>query len=82
MAKVSDMIGDFAHPAGEEAGRSVDMDRILELACEMRELLDAIYKWNCVVDQEELIATWEYLNPMERAAWTKVVQARGRDGSN
>lgn len=74
------MIGDYA-PAQGEAGRDVDMDRILQLACEMRELMDAIYKWNCVVDKEELIATWEYLNGMERAAWAKVVQARGR-GSN
>ncbi len=79
MTKVTDIIGDFAHPAGD-AGRAIDIDRILQLACEMRQLLDAIYRWNICCDQEELIATWEYLNPMERAAWAKVVQARGRDG--
>lgn len=77
MAKTSDMIGDFAHPAGK-AGRGVDMDRILALATEMRDLLEAIYRWNCVVDQEELVAAWEYLNAGERAAWHKVCEARGR----
>jgi hypothetical protein len=79
MTKVSDMIGDYA-PAQGEAGRVVDMDRILELAREMRTLLDAIYRWNLVCDQDELIATFEYLNAMERDAWRKVVQARGRHG--
>jgi hypothetical protein len=76
MTKTSEMMGDFAHPAGE--AKSIDMDRVIALANEMRGLLEAIYRWNLVCDQEDLIAAWEYLNAMERAAWHKVVQARGR----
>ena len=75
--KTSDMIGDYAHPAGE-AGRDVPVELAESVAAEMRELLDVIYKFNCVCDSDVMVAAWEYLNPMERAAWTKTVQARGR----
>jgi hypothetical protein len=77
MTKVSDMIGDFAHPAGE-GGRDVAQDLAESVAGEMRELLDVIYKFNCVCDPDVMIAAWDYLNAGERAAWARVVYARGR----
>jgi hypothetical protein len=77
MTKVRDMIGDYADPRGS-SGWSVPVELAEATAQEMRELLDTIYKFNCVLDQDVHIAAWEYLNAMERAAWTKVVQARGR----
>ena len=78
MAKVSDMIGDYS-PAQGEAGRDVPQELAESVAAEMRELLDVIYKFNCVCDQDVMVAAWEYLNAMERSAWSKTVQARGRD---
>ena len=78
MAKVSDMIGDYADPAGN-MGRDVPQVRAEYVAAEMRQLLELIYRFDCVVDKEEQIAAWQLLNAMERAAWAKVVQARGRE---
>ena len=77
MVKVTEMIGDYAEPLGIE-GYSVDHDVAVRIAGEMREMLDAIYKFNCVCDSDEMLAAWMHLNAMERAAWRKCVEARGR----
>lgn len=77
MAKVTDMIGDYAEPLGRE-GYSVDHDVAVRIAGEMREMLDAIYKFNCVCDNDEMLAAWIHLNAMERDAWKRCVNARGR----
>ena len=77
MAKVNDMIGDYTDPRGN-SGWSIDPAIVDSVAHEMRGLLEAIYRYNCVADQDVMIAAWEHLNAMERRAWALVVQARGR----
>jgi hypothetical protein len=77
MVKVSDMIGDDDH-SGALPGWHIPQEIAENVANEMRELLEAIYKYNCVLDQDVQLAAWGYLNAMERRAWKLVVQARGR----
>jgi hypothetical protein len=79
LTKVSDMIGDFAHPAGE-VGRGVDQELAESVAREMRELLQNIFEFNKALGEDVLFAAWDHLNAMERRAWALVVQTRGRDG--
>ncbi|HXN96009.1 MAG TPA: hypothetical protein VN879_16005 [Candidatus Acidoferrales bacterium] len=83
MAKVTDMIGDYADPRGD-SGRSVDEERAIQLAGEMRQILNRdleevdialeAYLYNCQVDQDEMIAAWDHLNAMERRAWREYVR--------
>ena len=83
MTKVSEMIGDFAHPAGE-AGRSVPLEIAEECAAEIRQMINRdleepqialnCYLYNCQVDQEEIIAAWDYLNAGERRAYKEYVR--------
>lgn len=83
MAKVADMIGDYAEPRGD-AGYSVDHDDAVRLAENMRavmnadreEALIAAAAWtlNLQCDQDELIAAWEFLNAGERRAWREFVR--------
>lgn len=83
MAKVSDMIGDYADPRGD-SGRSVDTDIAIKVAGEMRQILNLdleevdialkAYLFNCGVDSEELIAAWDHLNAGERRAWREFVR--------
>lgn len=77
MAKVSEMIGDYAEPRGL-SGYSVPPELAQSTAVEMRSLLDAIYRFNCIVDTDAMLAAWDHLNAMERTAWSKCVQAMGR----
>ena len=76
--KVSLLIGDYADPHGS-VGSSVPDERADLVATEIRELLDAIYKFNCVVDREEFVAAWPKLNSRERAAYKHCVAAGTRD---
>jgi hypothetical protein len=80
MVKVTDMIGDYAHPAGD-AGRDVDQVEAMSLANNLRGLLNAdldedtiamfVYDRTFVLneDQDLFIAAWEFLNAGERRAW-------------
>lgn len=80
MTKVSDMLGDFAHPAGD-SGRDVDQEKALHIAIGMRVVLNSdlseellaqsIQIINREMDQESMIAAWELLNAGERAAWKR-----------
>lgn len=82
MAKVSDMIGDFAEPRGD-AGYSVDHDIAARIASEMRQILNRDLDevdvalearlYNRSIDSEELIAAWGLLNAGERATWKRFV---------
>jgi hypothetical protein len=82
MAKVSDMIGDYAEPRGN-AGYSVDHDiasavtaemrRIMALDLEELDVATAVQVYNAEVDSEEMIAAWELLNTTERASWRRFV---------
>lgn len=78
MAKVAQMIGDFA-PAAGEAGRGIDHEVASRLAGEMRQILNRdleeadialeVYLYHLTLDQDEYIAAWEHLNAMERRGW-------------
>jgi hypothetical protein len=82
MAKVRDMIGDYAEPRGD-SGYSVDTDVALRIAGEMRQILNLdldeidisleVQIYNRSADSEELIAAWEHLNAGERRAWRQFV---------
>jgi hypothetical protein len=76
--KVSELIGDYGDPLGN-GGSSIPDERADEVATEIREMLDAIYKFNCVVDREEFVAAWPRLNSRERAAYKHCVAAGTRD---
>jgi hypothetical protein len=83
MAKVSDMIGDFAEPRGD-SGYSVDHDIAIRIAGEMRQILNMdleeidiafkAYLFNRTIDSEEMIAAWSHLNAGERRAWREFVR--------
>ncbi len=83
MAKVSDMVGDYAEPRGD-AGYSVDHDVAIRVAGEIRQILNMdleeidialkAYLFNRSVDSEELIAAWDHLNAGERRAWREFVR--------
>lgn len=83
MAKVSDMIGDYCDPRGN-SGFAVDHDIAARIAGDMRQImcmdLDEIdiglkaYLFNIEIEQEEMIAAWELLNPGERRAWREFVR--------
>ena len=81
MAKVSDMIAVLSGHAGD-APLDIDNERALEIAGEMRALLEAIYRFTCVCDSDEMLAAWAHLNAMERDAWKRCVDARGRNVGN
>lgn len=82
MAKVSDMIGDYAEPRGD-LGYSVDHDIATRIAGEMRQILNqdldeadiatAVQVFNRLIDAEEMIAAWAHLNAGERASWRNFV---------
>lgn len=77
------MIGDYAPPAGD-SGRGVDTDVAINLACQIRAVMNAdrdefliaaaAYLLNSQCDQDELIAAWEHLNAGERRAWREFVR--------
>lgn len=83
MAKVSDMIGDYAEPRGD-LGYSVDHDTASRLASDIRAIMNAdrdesligaaAYLYNSQCDHEELIAAWDLLNAGERRAWREFVR--------
>jgi hypothetical protein len=83
MAKVSDMIGDYAEPRGD-AGYSVDHEVAMRLASDIRAIMNAdreedliaasAFLYNSQCDHEELIAAWEFLNAGERRAWKEFVR--------
>jgi hypothetical protein len=77
MAKVTDMLRGHDHPR-DNLGFSIPLEIAECRAAEMRTMLEAIYRYHCVLDQDELIAAWEYLNTLERAAWHQVIQARSK----
>ncbi len=77
MAKVSDMLRDTDSRAAD-AALEVDNERAIEIAEEMRTMIEAIYRFTCVCDSQEMLAAWTHLNGMERDAWKRCVQARGR----
>ena len=81
MAKVSDMLRGYDTYVGD-MGRDVLRSRAEYVAAEMSQMLETIYRFHCVVDKDELLAAWDLLNAMERAAWKLAVKARGRDGSH
>lgn len=64
--------------ARDGLGSDIAQDRAIEIAEEMRTMLEVIYRYNCVCSSEEILAAWEYLNGMERDAWKRCVEARGR----
>lgn len=74
--KVSELVGDYAEPLGKS---TVPDERADQVATEIREMLDAIYRFNCVVDREEFVAAWPKLNSRERAAYKHCVAAGTRD---
>lgn len=83
MAKVSDMIGDYAEPRGD-LGYSVDHEIAQRLADGMRKVMNAdreerlisaaAHLFNSQCDHEELIAAWGLLNAGERRAWREFVR--------
>ena len=85
MAKVTDMIGDYAEPRGD-LGYSVDPDiaqsaaedmrAILKMDAEEQEIAVAAFELNrrLNADQELFIAAWELLNPGERRGWREYVR--------
>lgn len=85
MAKVSEMIGDFAAPQGE-GGRAVPWEVANRIAGEIRQVMNEdlseedmavqAYCLNIYLqrDQDELIAAWDLLNARERRAWKELVR--------
>lgn len=53
----------------------VSKDRAMFIAAEVREMIDVIYKFNCVVDPDELLAAWGYLTAAERTAYKEALKA-------
>ena len=76
MAKVHDMIGDYAAPHGD-MGMSVDHETATRIAGEIRERLRAAcavaVAYDAECDHDGLIAAWEHLNAGERRAWKELV---------
>lgn len=86
MAKVTDMIGDYAEPRGS-LGYSVDYITAAKIANEMRVIMNMDLEESdiavqvCIYNQElntkgadEFIAAWELLNAGERRAWREFVR--------
>ena len=80
MAKVTDMVGDYADPLGD-AGLNVDPEVAEGTAFFIRELLDRASQEACEleshINHDAYFAAWRIMNAVERAAF-KALVAYGR----
>ena len=78
MTRVSEMIGDYAHPAGE-VGRDVDQAHARLIADCMRDVLNKdlpeeaiavlVHGFCAKLSTDLYVAAWDFLNAGERRAW-------------
>ena len=87
--KLSDLIGDYAHPAGE-GGRDVPQEDAIKMANHMRwhlnfnferdlneeDVCRQVYWFDKILNREQdlYLAAWEHLNAFERRAWKECTQ--------